>query len=125
MSIQLVSIEQTTGLLPGPRPRTPGVIWLVNLLVDGAEVGLKLRQPTQPTDDQILTALALPVDNSRPLRPSDPVARIERLIEMCEAWHYLDWAATTAAADATFTAPERSRIVAARDAVKARVKGYV
>lgn len=75
-----------------------------------------------PTDDEILAQLA---PAPARLRGTNLADRIEDLAELCSAWQALDFAATTAAGDAAFTAQERNRLAAARDALRARVKAYV
>jgi len=81
-----------------------------------------------PTDDEILAHISVPEVVTR-LRPSALQQRVEGLAELAQAWQALSFAfdrANTGGADAaTFTALERSRLAAARDAIRDRIKNYI
>ena len=89
---------------------------------DGSRHTRRFSGPSQPTDDEILAGLPTGV---RRLRPSVLAERLELVAERAVAWNALRDAAAEAATDAAFTAPERSRLVLARDLARDRLRQVV
>lgn len=116
-----------TGVLDNSGIEQPGpTIWLTTVVDDGGSHH-HLTFDHNPSDDEILRQF--PSKATTRLRPSNLAERIEDLAELASAWQALSFAfdrANTGGADAaTFTAQERSRLAAARDAVRDRIKAYV
>lgn len=76
---------------------------------------------SDPTDDEILARLPQRLR----LRGSQLADRVEAVADAALAWYALERAVVAAQADATVTAQERSRLLAARDLAWAQVKALV